>query len=299
MFIAKSGRVIAAVLALSCPIAVPAPAAAQKLLPGVENCPADLQTHLRAAKDFLVRYKKTLKNDFEIEGRKGQQRRAERQIERRVDKLSFVCKADKDCDTHTAVQGTIVGGNRVRICSALMTRDPFCEVVEMVAHEFGHNAHIPKARAGRHHRRGHSDPDQVYQFGYYARELCKEVYGTGFPVGGGAPRRTVGLIPPKDIELFPKKGFGGHGVHFSIGILDGSYVRYDMSRYRKRHSSMSDLRFIGLNDSASSLRVKRGRWEVCAKKDGGGRCAVVDSSVSNLGSLKLNNKISSIRYLGE
>ena len=152
-------------------------------------------------------------------------------------------------------------GNRVRICSNLLKNAPFCKVVEIAAHEFGHNAYIPKDRYGAHNRRGASNPDQVYQFGFYARELCKIAYGTGFRVGdGSSPRRNPGLVAPKDIVLHPKKNFQGYPFHLSVSIINGERA---LERVRKRHANMDDLRFIGLNDNISSMRINRGRWKVC------------------------------------
>ena len=278
-------------------LAMAASSSAAALLPRVEKCPSDLKQRLGEAKRFLIEYQKTLAGDFEIEGRRGQERRSERQIMRRVEKLNFVCKNDKNCSSHTALQGTVVGGNRVRICSNELKEASFCKVVEIAAHEFGHNAHIPKDRYGAHNRRGPSDPDQVYQFGFYARELCRVAYGTGFLVGGrSSPRRNPGLVGPRDIVLHPKKNFKGYPFHLSISIIKGER-RID--RVRERHARMDDLRFIGLNDSISSIRINRGRWKVCSDKDYRGKCVTLTHSVANLKNLKMNNKISSIRYLGD
>ena len=260
-----------------------------------ENCPADLMTRLKQAKSFLVDQQKVLENDFEVEGRKGQQRRAERQLDRRVEKVGFKCKRGS-CDTHTAAQ-SVVGGNKIRICPDILAGRPFCGVVSVVAHELGHNAHIPKARAGRHHKRGHDDPDQVYQFGYFAGELCKEQYGTGFHVGDGStPRPTAGPSLAEDLILYPRKDYRGHPTAFSIAELSGSPS--GDQRYARRHSSLSDLRFIGLNNNTTSIRVNRGRWKVCSKPNLGGTCKTISASTAHLKSLGMNNKISSIEYLG-
>jgi len=55
------------------------------------------------------------------------------------------------------------------------------------------------------------------------------------------------------IVLYSRSGFGGRNV-----ALDGN---------------MPDLREIGFNDRASSLRVNWGVWEVCRDVNFGGRCA--------------------------
>ena len=61
---------------------------------------------------------------------------------------------------------------------------------------------------------------------------------------------------------------------------------------------MNDLRFVGRNNAATSIKINRGRWQVCTKRDFKGTCKVLSASVSNLRSIKMNDKITSIRYLG-
>ena len=270
-----------------------------------EACPAPLEKRLQQAKQFLVRYQHRLADDFEIDARrKGQERRSERQILRRVEKIDFKCKRDKDCDTHTAVQ-SVVGGNTMRICAPDLyqrggTGAPFYRVVEVVAHEFGHNAHIPKARAGQHAKRGYNDPDRVYQFGFFAAELAREVYGTGFPVGERRdPVTTRGLTPAWDIVLYPRKDYQGHPAGF-VQRLDDRGGRLDFGRWRHRQGKMNDLRFVGRNNAATSIKINRGRWQVCTNGDAveNGVLELVSASVSNLRSIKMNDKITSIRYLG-
>ena len=269
-----------------------------------KSCPAPLQTRLTQAKQFLVRYQHRLADDFEIDARGGQERRSHRQILRRVEKIEFKCKMDNDCDTHTAVQSA-VGGNHIRICARDLhdpkngVAAPFWRVVEVVAHEFGHNAHIPRARAGRHSKRGYDDPDKVYQFGFFAAELAREVYGTGFPVGGRQnPVTNAGLVPPYGIVLYPRKNREGHPVGFATE-LNHRGGRLDFGRWQHRHNHQHDLRFIGRDDAITSIVVKKGRWQICSKKNYQGTCRVVTANVDNLKSIKMNNKISSLRYLGD
>lgn len=77
------------------------------------------------------------------------------------------------------------------------------------------------------------------------------------------------------IVLYSRNGFGGRNV-----ALDGN---------------MPDLRQVGFNDRASSLRVNWGVWEVCRDVNFGGRCARIDRSVSNFG--RFDDQISSVRLL--
>lgn len=52
-----------------------------------------------------------------------------------------------------------------------------------------------------------------------------------------------------------------------------------------------------MNDKASSVRL-RGRWLLCTDGDFRGRCEEVSGDVRNLNDLRLNDSISSARYLG-
>jgi hypothetical protein len=88
-------------------------------------------------------------------------------------------------------------------------------------------------------------------------------------VWGGGGGRTRGLA------LFADADFRGQ----SQGIAN----------------SVSNLRDLGFNDVASSLRVGSGSWLVCEDADFGGRCAVVDRDVVSLRDLRLDDRISSVR----
>ncbi|MBL4616854.1 MAG: hypothetical protein JKY46_04100 [Robiginitomaculum sp.] len=58
---------------------------------------------------------------------------------------------------------------------------------------------------------------------------------------------------------------------------------------------VADLRRSGFSDRASSIQLQNGRWEVCENSFFGGRCEIIDYSVTDLSRLRLNNRISSIR----
>jgi hypothetical protein len=77
------------------------------------------------------------------------------------------------------------------------------------------------------------------------------------------------------IVLYSRGGFGGR----TLG-LDGD---------------IADLRRVGFNDRASSLRVNWGVWEVCRDVNFGGRCVRIDRSVADLG--RFDDEISSVRLL--
>ncbi len=64
-------------------------------------------------------------------------------------------------------------------------------------------------------------------------------------------------------------------------------------------SAVRNLREIGFNDTASSIKVRSGTWLICEHPDFRGRCEVIDGSVYRLSNLRMNDNISSIkRYRG-
>ncbi len=59
---------------------------------------------------------------------------------------------------------------------------------------------------------------------------------------------------------------------------------------------VANLQRAGYNDSASSVIVERGRWEVCEDARFGGKCMVLrPGSYDSLGRVGINNRISSVR----
>ncbi|MEO6185283.1 MAG: beta/gamma crystallin-related protein [Steroidobacteraceae bacterium] len=61
----------------------------------------------------------------------------------------------------------------------------------------------------------------------------------------------------------------------------------------------SDLRRGGFNDSASSVIVDKGRWEVCEDPRYSGQCVVLrPGSYDSLKRLGVNNRLSSVRKVG-
>lgn len=75
---------------------------------------------------------------------------------------------------------------------------------------------------------------------------------------------------------------------------------YEGEDFRGRVFSVSNaipnMDRVGFNDRASSVIVDRGRWEVCTDQQFGGRCVVLRrGSYSNLSSMGIDNRISSVR----
>jgi beta/gamma crystallin len=94
--------------------------------------------------------------------------------------------------------------------------------------------------------------------------------------GGGGPGIRPPIQPlPTGLELFSRTRFSGDRRLFSTG--------------------QSDLRRVGFNDVAQSLRLGRGQaWEVCVDIDFG-NCRVVNSDWQELSRLGISRRISSVR----
>lgn len=74
---------------------------------------------------------------------------------------------------------------------------------------------------------------------------------------------------------------------FADGNFSGPFLGFD-----EGEANLSQFRF---NDTASSIIVSRGTWLVCEDADYRGNCDVIDASVGNLGTIGLNDRITSFR----
>jgi hypothetical protein len=74
---------------------------------------------------------------------------------------------------------------------------------------------------------------------------------------------------------------------FADTNFNGPFLGFDQGE-----ASLDQFRF---NDTAGSVLVNRGDWLVCANNDYRGQCEFLDASISDLGLVGLNNKISSFR----
>lgn len=74
---------------------------------------------------------------------------------------------------------------------------------------------------------------------------------------------------------------------FADGNYSGPFLGFD-----EGEANLSQFRF---NDTASSVMINRGTWLVCEDADYRGQCEMLDASTGNLGSIGLNDKITSFR----
>lgn len=87
------------------------------------------------------------------------------------------------------------------------------------------------------------------------------------------------------------QGQGATRIGALVLFEDGNF-RGDRQRLR---DDEPDLRNIGFNNIASSLRVRRSQWEICTERNYQGRCVIVEDHDTRLGDTGLNDQISSAR----
>ena len=89
---------------------------------------------------------------------------------------------------------------------------------------------------------------------------------------------------------------------YSPGRDEPSLILYDEPSFRGRafpvDRALRDLREDGFSDSAESLRVVSGDWEVCVD-EGYRDCRTLDRDVADLSDIGLRKRISSLRPVGE
>ena len=137
-------------------------------------CSPNAQAALNEAFVFIESHGEQLKNDFEIGSRRATRRRISRRFDRKIDEMRVSCAARVLCREKApriALHAFGMAGRKIRVCYDKMLAEEFrfCDLVEIVTHEFGHAIGIKKKRFGQHHK---DQNDKVYQFGWYARDLC-------------------------------------------------------------------------------------------------------------------------------
>jgi hypothetical protein len=87
--------------------------------------------------------------------------------------------------------------------------------------------------------------------------------------------------------------YGGGG---GITVYTDPDFRGESATFR---TDTPDLRGYGMNDKVSSIELPNGEaWEICQDINYGNRCQVVSGSISNLRDMGWNDRISSLRRVG-
>ena len=241
----------------------------------VKQCNRIATINLLAAQRFITDNLPTLLHDFELNERSRKAMRIRARMRRKAPKLKFSCAKKVLCrdgqDNRAGFHGSGILGNKIRICwnRVVEQNKRFCDLAGLMTHEFGHAVGIPKERFSRHHR---EQDDKVYQFGFFARELCR-VKGHDRELNE-VKKPTPWPEPTTGLAIYPRKDYQGFSV-----TLNGSYP---------------NLRSIGRNDAISSIKVKSGRWQLCTKSGYRGNCRVFTANTPELPK-KYNDKVTSIR----
>lgn len=111
---------------------------------------------------------------------------------------------------------------------------------------------------------------------------------------GGGPRPPVPPrpIPPRPIPPRPVPPVPPGGNFEAIAYTGANY-RGQTLRIRGPIANLANHR--GFNDNIRSLRIVRGRAQICVDAIYRGRCVTVSRSTSDLNSIGMGNRISSIR----
>jgi hypothetical protein len=76
---------------------------------------------------------------------------------------------------------------------------------------------------------------------------------------------------------------------------------YDLPGYQGRSLTLDgdapDLRWVAMNDLASSIQFDGGQWEVCVEPEFRGTCQVLSVELPDMGEWAFNNRISSVRAI--
>jgi Beta/Gamma crystallin len=88
------------------------------------------------------------------------------------------------------------------------------------------------------------------------------------------------------------------------GVARAQLALYENDNYGGRvfrtSTTVQNLSAVGFNDRASSVVVRNGRWQVCSDANFLGQCVTLEpGEYPSLGSMGLNDKLSSVRELGQ
>jgi hypothetical protein len=81
--------------------------------------------------------------------------------------------------------------------------------------------------------------------------------------------------------------------------IPGDIILFENSSFRGRWLPITADTNLPrwLDDRTSSIRVRRGVWQVCSDRDFRGRCEIIRGDIRDLRSLRLNDRISSVRRI--
>lgn len=140
-----------------------------------KNCSPAAQAAIAESVQWMRDHRHQLKHDFKLAKLKGRRRRIRRRFDRKLNHMRFGCAEKVLCREkapRVALHAFGIAGRKIRLCYDKMLRRNyrFCDLTEIVVHEFGHAIGVPKDRLGGHSR---NQNDRVYRFGWFAGNLCR------------------------------------------------------------------------------------------------------------------------------
>ena len=95
--------------------------------------------------------------------------------------------------------------------------------------------------------------------------------------------------------------FGIAVLFVATGVQAQSITLYNDGNFSGGNRTLTDsvphLGALNFNNTASSVRVTAGRWELCDFSNYAGHCVIVSADVGKLGSLNLQDRVSSVRFV--
>jgi len=150
--------------------------------PFTRGCPSHADQNFRDVVNYLRSNMGAVRSNFESNNsyhpRRGANRRVKRRLERgrKLRRLWFACarKSAPLCKNASGRHAFGAASRKIRICYFKFRPEAgggsFCNLVRIVAHEFGHAVGIKKDRVGLHSRRQN---DRVYRWGWEWRDYCE------------------------------------------------------------------------------------------------------------------------------
>jgi len=165
-------KILVASLAFFC-IYLSAEASAR---PFARDCPSGAEANLRDVVAFLDTHMDAVRASYEADNnyhaRRGANRRVKRRLgrDRKLGNLWFACanKSAPLCNEASGRHAFGAASNKIRICYHKV--GSFCDLVQLVSHEFGHAVGIKKDRVGQHSK---NKSDRVYRWGREWGNYCR------------------------------------------------------------------------------------------------------------------------------
>lgn len=145
------------------------------LVRNFRHCSSEAKVNIREVIAFMDENQRALKHEFKLAKRRGKRRRIRRRFNRKIHKMRFGCAKSvlcRDSAPRVALHPLGIASRKIRVCYDKIedAGTDFCDLVNIVSHEFGHAIGIKKDRAGRHHKNRN---DRVYKFGDFVESLCR------------------------------------------------------------------------------------------------------------------------------